>query len=438
MLSRRGFARLVGGMVSLGTWAPFANAQRPPRVVIVGGGAGGATVAHLLKAGASQIDVTLIEARQIYSSSFFSNLYLGGFRPLESCNHSYVGLQRLGVKVVHDLAMDVDSARKTVKTRGGRTYGYERLVLSPGIAIKYEAIRGYSHEAARTLPHAYTTNAAGKRNLKHQLQAMRDGGTVLIAVPNDPYRCPAAPYERACMIGHYLKSKKPKSKLIILDAKKTFTKQALFVEAFERYYKGIIELNLSTEVDDFSVIGVDAKAKEVITRAGKRLKVDVANIIPAQRAGDIAVKAGCAVGDWCPIAPDTFASSTVNDVYVLGDAAVAAEMPKSAFAANSQAKAVASDILAHLAGKAESAASYRNICWSLLAPEDAVKLGASYAPKAGKLEASDGFMSQPGQAADLRRQTYLESLDWYDAITGEMFARAQRGADANKQDANKQ
>jgi sulfide dehydrogenase [flavocytochrome c] flavoprotein chain len=434
MLSRRGFARLVGGAgaVSMAAWPAIAVAQRAPRVVIIGGGAGGATVAHLLKVTASQIDVTLIEARQIYSSSFFSNLYLGGFRPLESCNHSYVGLQRLGVKVVHDLATDVDSTRKTVKTRGGRTYGYERLVLSPGIAMKYDSIAGYSHDVARAMPHAYTTNAAGKRNLKHQLQAMRDGGTVVMAVPGNPYRCPPAPYERACMVAHYLKSKKPKSKLIILDAKQSFAKQAVFVEAFERHYKGIVELNLSTEIDDFSIIAVEPKAKEVITRANKRLKADVANIIPAQRAGDIAVKAGCAVGDWCPIDPGNFASSRVKDVYVLGDAAVAADMPKSAFSANSQAKVVANDLLAHLVGKEQLPARYRNVCWSLLAPEDGVKLGANYAPKDGKLEASGGFISEPGEAADVRRQTYLESLDWYEGITGDMFARVQHGAEANK------
>ena len=437
MISRRGFARLVGGAgagaVALAARVPFAIAQRAPRVVIIGGGAGGATVAHLLKAGASQLDVTLIEAKQIYSTSFFSNLYLGGLRALESCNHSYVALQRLGVKVVHDLATDVDSTRKTVKTRGGRTYGYERLVLSPGIAMKYDSIIGYSHDAARAMPHAYTTNAAGKRNLKHQLLAMRDGGTVVIAVPNDPYRCPPAPYERACMIAHYLKSKKPKSKLIILDAKKTFAKQAVFVEAFERHYKDLIELNLSNEIDDFSVIRVDAKAKEVFTRANKRLKVDVANIIPAQRAGDIAALAGCTQGDWCPIDPASFASAKVKDVYVLGDAAVAADMPKSAFSANSQAKVVVGDILTQLVGKEARPGGYRNICWSLLAPDDGVMLGANYAAKAGKLEASGGFTSQPGEAAEVRRQTYLESLDWYETITGEMFARLQGGPEAKKE-----
>jgi sulfide dehydrogenase [flavocytochrome c] flavoprotein chain len=436
MISRRGFARLMGragaGVLTIASRSSFAIAQRAPRVVIVGGGAGGATVAHHLKMNAAELDVTLIEARQIYSSSFFSNLYLGGLRSLEACNHSYVALQRLGVKVVHDLATDVDGVRRTVKTRGGRTYGYERLVLSPGIAIKYDTITGYSHEVARALPHAYTTNAAGKRNLKHQLQAMRDGGTVLIAAPKDPYRCPPAPYERACMIAHYLKAKKPKAKLILLDSKKTFAKQALFMEAFDRHYKGIIDVNLSTEIDDFALISVDAKSKEVLTRAGTRLKFDVANIIPAQRAGDIAVKAGCTEGDWCPIDPSSFVSRTVKDVYVLGDAAIAAEMPKSAFAANSQAKVVAHDILVHLVGKAPAPARYRNICWSLLAPENGVKLGADYYPNAGKLEATGAFMSEPGESAEVRRQTYVESVDWYERITADMFARVLRGAEVKK------
>jgi NADPH-dependent 2,4-dienoyl-CoA reductase/sulfur reductase-like enzyme len=436
MISRRGFARLVGGagagVLALPAWAAPALGQRAARVVIVGGGAGGATVAHDLKAGAPQLDVTLIEARQIYSSSFFSNLYLGGLRPLESFNHSYVALQRLGVKVVHDWASEVDSRRKTVKTRGGRTYGYERLVLAPGITIQYDSIGGYSHEAARAMPHAYTTNPAGKRNLRRQLLAMRDGGTVVIAVPAHPYPCPPAPYERACMIAHYLKTRKPKSKLIILDAKQTFPLETVFSEAFARYYKGIIELYLSTEIDDFSVLWVDAKSKQITTRANKRVKADVANVIPRQRAGEIAVKAGCAEGDWCPIDPNSFASARVSDVYVLGDAAVAADMPKSAVAANSQAKIVASDILAGLVGKARNGVRYHHACWSLLAPEDGVRLSAEYVPEGGKLEAVGGFQSEPGEPAEVRRRTFRESLDWYDSITSDMFARSQRGAELKR------
>ncbi len=171
----------------------FAIAQTEAKVVIVGGGAGGATVAHTLKAGAPDLDVTLIEANPIYSSCFFSNLYLGGIRTLESLNHGYAGLRRLNVWVVHDFAMDVDPARKTVRTRGGRTYSYDRLVLSPGVDINYESVAGYSRGAARLMPHAYTTEAASKRLLKRQLQQMRDGGTVAMAMPREPYRCPPAP-----------------------------------------------------------------------------------------------------------------------------------------------------------------------------------------------------------------------------------------------------
>jgi NADPH-dependent 2,4-dienoyl-CoA reductase/sulfur reductase-like enzyme len=401
-------------------------------VVIVGGGAGGATVAHTLKSDAPELDVTLIEANPIYSSSFFSNLYLGGLRPLESLNHSYVGLARRGVKVVHDVATAVDTQKRKVKTRGGRSYLYDRLVLSPGIDVKYDSIEGYSREASRTMPHAYTTAAHGKRVLKHQLQAMRDGGTVVIVTPNDPYRCPPGPYERACMIAHYLKTKKPKSKLIVLDPKKSFSKQSLFTQAFETYYKGIIELNLSTEIDDYSVASLYPGTKEIITKAGKKVYADVANIIPQQRAGEIAAKAGCTEGDWCPVNPENFASTKVQHVYVLGDASIANEMPKSAFAANSQAKVVAEEIAAELARKPRTPAGLSNSCWSLLAPDDAVKISANYAALEGRLVAADTFASRRGEPPEVRKQNYLDSVGWYGAITAEMFALSRPAAEPSK------
>ena len=424
-ITRREFGGLLGagaGVLASSGWT-FAIAQGAAKVVIVGGGAGGATVAHYVKKEAPALDVTLIETNPIYSSSFFSNLYLGGFRSLESLNHTYGGLGRLGIKVVHDTALDVDAAKKTVRTKGGRIYHYDRLVLSPGIDIKYGSVPGYTREVSNIMPHAYTTSAGGKRQLKRQLQAMRDGGTVVLAPPNNPYRCPPGPYERACMIAHYLKTKKPKSKLIILDPKKTFSKQPVFVEAFNRHYKGIIELNLTTEIDDFAITGIDPKTREITTKAGKKVKADVANIIPQQRAGEIAAKAGCTEGDWCPVDPDNFMSRKVKEIYVLGDSAIAAEMPKSAFSANSQAKVVAADIVAELAKKEKFPARYRNTCWSLLAPDDDVKVGANYAPKDGKLDPSGGFVSQPDEPAELRKQNYLESIAWYDAITADMFPK---------------
>jgi sulfide dehydrogenase [flavocytochrome c] flavoprotein chain len=430
-ISRRNFGKLVGalGATTLATSGvtTFAIAQRAPRVVIVGGGAGGATVAHFIKKDAPNLDVTLIEANPIYNSSFFSNLYLGGFRTLESLNHSYAGLRRLGIRVVHDFATDVDRTKKTVRTRGGRSYGYDRLVLSPGIDIKYDSIPGYSREAARLMPHAYTTDASQKRLLKRQLTGMREGGTVVMVTPNNPFRCPPGPYERACMIAHFLKTRKPKSKLIILDPKRSFSKQPVFVEAFGKYYKDIIELDLTNEIDDFAVASIDPKTKEIVTKAGKRVRADVANIIPQQRAGEIAVKAGVTEGDWCPINAENFTSTKADDIYVLGDAAIAAEMPKSAFSANSQAKVVAADIAAALAKKEKFEARYRNTCWSLLAPDDDVKIGANYTPKGSKLDPSGGFVSQPNESADVRKENYKESVAWYTNITSEMFAKGGAG-----------
>ena len=424
-ISRREFGKLGAAGALTSTLAPFAIAQGgAAKVVVVGGGAGGATAAHYVKREAPNLDVTLIEANSIYSSSFFSNLYIGGFRTLESLSHGYVGLRRLGIKVVHDFATDVDPAKKTVKTRGGRTYPYDRLVLSPGIDIKYDSIKGYSRDAARVMPHAYTTDAAQKRILKRQLQTIRDGGTVVMVMPNNPFRCPPGPYERACMIAHFLKTRKPKSKLVIFDPKRTFSKQPVFMEAFDKYYKGIIELHLSTELDDFSVVSVDAKTRQIVIKAGNIVRADVANVIPQQRAGEIAVKAGVTEGDWCPINAENFSSKKAPDIYIVGDASIAAEMPKSAFSANSQAKVVAADILAALAGKERFEPRFRNTCWSLLAPDDDVKIGANYTPKGGKLDPSGGFVSQPGESPDVRKQNYQESIAWYANITSEMFAKS--------------
>jgi NADPH-dependent 2,4-dienoyl-CoA reductase/sulfur reductase-like enzyme len=408
---------------SFGTFA-IAQGARAGRVVVIGGGAGGASLARALKLGSPELRVTLLEPNRVYSSSFFSNLYLGGFRTLASLNHNYEGLERLGVRVVHQSAVSVNTSRKTVRTSEGQTLSYDKLVVSPGIEIKYESVPGYSAAAAGSgrAPHAYTTQASGKLQLKRLLERMRNGGTVAMVMPGNPFRCPPGPYERACMIAHFLKTNKPKSRLVILDPKKGFSKQPLFVEAFNRHYKDIIELNLSTEIDDFSVTAFDARTREITTKAGKKVKFDVANVIPNQSAGQIALKSGLAKGDWCPVNPENFSSALVKDVYVLGDATIAAEMPKSAFSANSQAKVAASDILAELAKGERFPARFRNTCWSLLAPDDNVKVGANYTAKGGKLEPAGSFVSKPGEDAATRAQNYQESIGWYSGITADMFA----------------
>jgi sulfide dehydrogenase [flavocytochrome c] flavoprotein subunit len=413
-----GLGAAVAGSAGAGS---FAIAQGAAKVVIIGGGPGGATVAVQLKQGEPKLDVTLIEVSKVYTTCFFSNLYLGGFRSYASLQHNYEGLKKLGVKVVHALATDVDTQGKQV-TAGGRSYAYDRLVVAPGIDIKYDSIEGYSQQAAQIMPHAYLPGAQTQL-LKKQLEAMKNGGTVVMVAPNNPYRCPPGPYERACMIAHYLKTKKPRSKLVILDPKKAFSKQPVFQEAFAKYYKDIVELNLTNEIDDFAVTKIDAKTKTLTTKMGKSWKADVANVIPQQRAGAIAHKIGLAQGDWCPVNAENFTSTKVKEIYVLGDATIAAEMPKSAFSANSQAKVVANDILAALAKKPKFAPNYRNTCWSMVAPNDSVKIGAGYLPKGQKLDPVGPFVSKPGEDAALRKQTFEESIGWYDGIVTDMFAK---------------
>jgi sulfide dehydrogenase [flavocytochrome c] flavoprotein chain len=427
-VNRRQLGQLFGGAsaaaIGIGSFSSFAIAQGAAKVVIVGGGAGGASVAHALKLGEPKLDVTLIEVNPKYTSCFFSNLYLGGFRSFDSLTHNWSGLSKLGVKVVKEWATDVDTAKRVVKTAGGRTFSYDRLVLSPGIEIKYASVEGYSKEAAQIMPHAWQAGPQTQL-LKAQLEAMKDGGTVVLAAPPNPYRCPPGPYERACMIAHYLKTKKPKSKLVIVDPKKAFSKQAVFIEAFDRYYKDIIELNLSNDIDDFSVIRVDTKDKQIVTKSGRIIKADVANVVPAQRAGEIAQKAGCAEGDWCPVDLENFASKKVPNIYVLGDAtSVPSEMPKSAFTANSQAKVVAGDILADLAKKEKFPARYRNTCWSMVAPDASIKVGANFAPKDGKWEVTGPFVSKPGEDLTVHKANFEESLGWYSGITADIFAKS--------------
>ena len=427
-LDRREFGRLIGGagLVAVSS-ALFGNptlAQGRAKVVIVGGGPGGATVARILKSEASQLDVTVVEANPIYTTCFNSNHYLADFRTFASLQHSYDGLRKLGINVVIARANDIDTAKRTVSLEGDTVLNFDRLVLSPGIGLKYAEIDGYSAEVAERMPHAWI---AGPQTLvlKQQLEAMEDGGVMVMAVPGNPYRCPPGPYERACMIAHFLKTKKPKSKLVIFDSKMTFSKQALFEDAFAKYYKGIIDLNLTNEIDDFKVVRVDPRTMEVVTESGIKLKADVANIIPPQKAGEIARIAGCTQGDWCPVDPDRFTSTEAKNVYVLGDAAIATEMPKSAFSANSQAKVVAADILADLAHKQRFPPRFRNTCWSLVAADDSIKIGASYAPAQDSekkfLKASGGFLSKREETATVRKKNYAESLAWYHAIILDAF-----------------
>jgi sulfide dehydrogenase [flavocytochrome c] flavoprotein chain len=427
-LDRRQFAfGLAAGLTaSAGLGAP-AIANGAARVIVIGGGAGGATVAGHLKRAAPKLQVTLIEENSIYSTCFFSNHYIGGYRDVGTILQSYDGLWRLGVNVMHTKALGVDTGTKKIKLQGGRTLAYDRLVVAPGIDFKYDNIDGYSEQAAYHMPHAWR-GGEQTRLLRNKLAAMEDGGLVLLAPPRNPFRCPPGPYERACIVADYLKRNKPKSKLVIVDPKMSFSKQLLFEDAFAKHYKDVVELHLTNDIDDMSVAKVDAKGGEVTVAAGTTFKAAVANIIPDQKAGAIAFAAGLTEGDWCPVDPNNFKSAKATDVYVIGDATIADPMPKSAFSANNHAKVVIADLLADLTGKERFRPRYRNTCWSMLAPGDSVKIGANYAPgeKDGKpaLVASGDFLSARNETAEVRRKTYEESLAWYDAITENIFAKS--------------
>lgn len=434
-LTRRQVAGAIAG-AGIGLLARPALALGEPRVVIVGGGAGGASVAVRVKRSAPRTHVTLIEPNVAYSSCFFSNSYIGGLFAYSDLKHGYRGVSALGVNVIHDRAIAIDTSRRTVTIGIKKRLDYDRLVVAPGIDFKWTAIEGYSEKAAEVMPHAWRGGAQTVL-LRKKLEKMENGGTVVIAAPALPYRCPPGPYERACMVAHYLAQAKPKSKVVLLDAKMTFTKQAAFEDAFRRYYAGRIEVHLTNDIDDFVVTRVDPASGEVRTRAGLDVNAAVANIIPPQTAGRIAIDSGLAEGDWCPVKPESFQSSKAEHVYVLGDSAIALDMPKSAYSAHSQAIRVADHIVADLEGKTVGDASYRNTCWSLLAPDDAIKIGADYTP--GRLPgnreglvASNAFVSKPGEPAEERKAAYDEAFAWYPTLISEIFAKDNARAGAAK------
>lgn len=399
--------------------APTVMAAGKPRVVVIGGGAGGATAArYIAKDSKGAIDVTLIEPTRRYYTCFFSNLYLGGFREFESIGHSYGGLAaNFGVNVVHDWAVDVDRNAKTVSLAGGGSVGYDRLVLSPGIDFVDGSVPGWDVTSQNKMPHAYKAGSQSQL-LKAQLDGMREGGTIVVLPPPNPYRCPPGPYERISMMAHNMKANNPTAKIMVFDPKEKFSKMGLFQEAWGKHYSGMIEW-VGGDFGQISEVRPDAM--EVILD-GETIKADVCNVIPAMKAGLIAQKAGLTNdAGWCDIVPATMQSRVDENIHVLGDATNNGDMPKSGYSANSQAKAAAMAIRAALTGSKAFAPKFSNTCWSLVATDDGIKVGASYEATDEKIAKVDGFISQTGENADLRKQTYEESVGWYAGITADMF-----------------
>ncbi|MFA8387770.1 MAG: FCSD flavin-binding domain-containing protein [Pelagibaca sp.] len=418
-LNRRAF--LGTGVAAATLSAPMVHAAShgKPKVVVVGGGAGGATAArYIAKDSAGEIDVTLIEPSRSYYTCFFSNLYIGGFWELENLAHSYGTLAaEYGINVVHDWATGVDRDAKTVALAGGGSVPYDRLILSPGIDFVDGSVPGWDVSAQNAMPHAYKGGSQTEL-LKAQIMAMPEGGTYVMVAPPNPYRCPPGPYERISMVAHQLKANNPTAKIIIADPKESFSKQALFEEGWQKHYSGMIT-RIGPDFGGGNVT-VDPAAMTVDID-GEVVKADVVNVIPAQKAGLICEAAGLTDSNWAPVDGASMVSRMDENIHILGDATNQGDMPKSGYSANSQAKVAAMAVRGALTGSRVFPAKYSNTCWSLIATEDGVKVGAAYEPNEEKIASVSSFVSQTGEDVAMRKATYEESIGWYEGITTDMF-----------------
>lgn len=424
-LTRRQFNSRVGQAAAaaavVGLSGPALGGSKA-KIVVVGGGAGGATAAkYIAKDAADKIEVTLIEPAKSYITCFHSNLVLGGVKTIEQISHTYDKLaSSYGIKLIHQHANAIDRAARRVVLADGTHVDYDVLVLSPGIDLKYDSVPGWGKEHEEAMPHAWK---AGPQTLllKSKLDAVPDGGVIVMLAPPNPYRCPPGPYERVSMMAHTLKrAGKGKCKIIVLDPKEKFSKQALFQEGWDKHYPGTVEW-LSKDVYE-SIQSVDPATNTVSTGFEIYKNAALVNVIPAQMAGAIARDAGLAnETGFCPINPDTMQSAMDPNIYVVGDACIPGDMPKSAFAANSQAKVAAASIRGKFAGAKTFPARYQNICWSMIDDDDSVKVGGRYAPKDGKIASIEDFVSKTGEDTAVRKMTQTENLGWYEGITADIF-----------------
>jgi sulfide dehydrogenase [flavocytochrome c] flavoprotein subunit len=416
-----GAGTALGGLATLGL-AGCASTGGPSigRVVVVGGGFGGTTVARYLKMWGGNIDVTLVERGASFVSCPISNLVLGGYRQMADITRGYDGLKAMGIKVVQGEVSAVDAAGKKVRLAGGGELPYDRLVVSPGIDFMWEQVGGLQAgvDAGRVV-HAWK---AGPQTvaLRQQLESMADGGVVAISIPKVPYRCPPGPYERACMIASYLKTAKPKSKLLVLDANPEITsKKGLFEKAFKDHYSGILEYRPNAEIKEVS--GKVAKLEFEDVRA------DVLNVIPPQRAGDIARAAGLVNinNRWAGVNWQTMESTAAPGIHVLGDATFPAPlMPKSGHMANQHAKVAAAAIIQLLKGEPVNATPVvMNTCYSFVTARDVVHVASVH-----QYDAKDKtFKTVPGSGGVSAAANQIEgryALSWAQNIWDDMLSAA--------------
>ena len=420
MRNRRQLLRDLGVGAGALAFAPWPAQAASARVIVIGGGFAGASCARALRALAPALQVTLIEPKRTYTACPFSNLVIGGQRAIEAQQFSYAGVAATGVSVIHGSADDVDPVAKRVRLDDGMDLPYDRLVMAPGIDIHWGALEGYDEAAAQRMPHAWQAGAQTTL-LRRQLEAMDDGGLVVITAPQSPYRCPPGPYERASLIAAYLQRAKPRSKLIVLDAKDNFSKKPLFQRAWADLYGDLIEWQGAS--DGATVVSVDPKRLRVQTDFDT-FDAAVANVIPPQRAGAIARRAGVAdASGWCPIHPLSFESRLQRDIHVIGDAAIANAMPKSAFAAHAQAGLCAVQVVRALANESPVDTTLLNTCYSLVGPDYGISVADVYRATEQSWQSveSAGGTSDPDAGIDVRRREAGYAAHWFDTITSQVF-----------------
>ncbi len=395
-MKRRTLLQVMAGGAGLSAIGGCATASGPSRarVVVVGGGFGGATAAkyvRLLSDG--QVDVVLIEPSRDFVSCPVSNLVVGGQRRMSDLTMSFDALRtRHGITIVHDTVAAIDVERKAVRLARGDQIRYDRLVVSPGADLVFDAIEGLAaaHDEGRILQ-AWKAGTETE-SLRKQLLAMRDGGTFAIAIPEAPYRCPPGPYERACVVAAWLKANKPRSKVLVLDANPdVVSKPALFRKAWADLYPGMVEYRPLHKA-----VAVDAKTMTLRFEIAEDVTADVLNVLPPMRAGDILVRGGLvdANARWASIDYQTFASTVARDVHVLGDSILAAPaMPKSAHMANGHGKVAAAAIVAEFAGvEVDREPMLTNTCYSYVSDSEAMHIASVHA----YVEAEKTFRIVPG------------------------------------------
>ena len=382
-MQRRQFVQSVGAgsaLASVGFLSGCATVGggSGPKVVVVGGGYGGATAAKYVRMWSDYgIQVTLIEPNASFISCPMSNLVLGGYKTMADITTPYDNLsKRHGVNVVRDMVLSIDADKRMVKLANGGDIPYDRLILSPGVDFMWDGLPGMRVPGAQEkVLHAWKAGAQTLA-LRKQLEAMPDGGVYAMAIPLAPYRCPPGPYERASLVAHYFSKAKPKSKVLILDANDDVTsKGPLFKKAWAERYKGILEYRSKHALQD-----VDTATNTLKFEFNDSVKADVLNVIPPMRAGNIAVNSGLATANkrWCEVDFLTFESKAAKNIHVLGDSIqIAAAMPKSGHMANQHGKTCAAAVVALLTGKEPNKMPvYNNTCYSFVSDEDAIHVAS--------------------------------------------------------------